>query len=506
MVFSEHVFLLLFLPACLAVFYVLRAAGWFRASVLALVIFSFVFYGYWSPIYLGLLIVTIGANYAMGLFLYRRGQGLAGRVVLILGVAFNLSLIVWFKYAGFLVVDVVGIRSFEDFFRGILLPIGISFFTFQQVAYLVDARARRTYEPSLLNYAMFIAFFPQLIAGPVVNHRYVETQFADLGRGRIDVGIIRFGAILFVIGLAKKVFVADVIGRDVDPMFAATLEGGQLAAWQAWLMVSAYRLQLYFDFSGYSDMAIGLAAMFGLRMPINFNSPYKSKSIAELWGRWHMSLSSFVRDYVYIPLGGNRHGRLNQLRNIFIGMFLIGIWHGAAWTFVVYALMMASAVCLNHATRFFWPAFSAWNTPLALVLKQTACLAFYFGTGAFFRAENMTSALSVWWSLVGLGQGAAIALPTPDPVFLVWCAAALVITLAMPNALQIVRYTPRLDQAWPTDPDAPVAPKEAARPDYVHPIRWRLERHAFVPFLCGLVLALCLAAGWRPAIFLYFNF
>ena len=509
MVFSEHVFLFVFLPACLVTFYTLRGLGLFRASMLAVVLFSFAFYGYWSLPYLGLLVVSIAVNYTAGLFLYHRGQGLAGRVLLWLGIAFNLGLIVWFKYAGFLVVGVAGIRSFADLFEGILLPIGISFFTFQQVAYLVDARARRTYEPSLLNYAMFIAFFPQLIAGPVVNHRYVEQQYIDLGRGRIDTALFRFGAILFTIGLAKKVLVADVIGRDVDPMFDATLAGGQIDTLTAWLMVSAYRLQLYFDFSGYSDMAIGLAAMFGLRLPINFNSPYKARSIIELWGRWHMSLSSFVRDYIYFPLGGSREGRLKQLRNIFIGMFLIGIWHGAAWTFVIYALMMASAVCLNHATRFLWPAFAAWNTPLALVFKQTLCLGFYFATGAFFRAETMDSALAVWWALFGLGgitPGPVLAFAAPDPWFLAWCAGAMAIALWLPNSLQIVRYAPRLDRAWPVAPDTAFDPRERQRYDFVAPIRARIETWVLTPLLGGVVVALCIAAGWRPAIFIYFNF
>lgn len=506
MLFSEHVFLFLFLPSCLLVHHALRRLALFRASVVALVLFSFIFYGYWSLPYLGLLIVSMLVNYALGLHLWHAPPGARAKAAMWVGVLFNLGLILYFKYAGFLIVEVTGFKSFEDVFAGILLPIGISFFTFQQIAYLVDAHAKRSVEPSLLNYAMFITFFPQLIAGPVVNHRYVATQYADLARGTLDRRILRFGVILFVIGLAKKVLVADVIGRQIDPMFALTTEGGQIAAAQSWLMVSAYRLQLYFDFSGYSDMAIGLAALFGLRLPINFNSPYKATSIIELWGRWHMSLSAFIRDYVYIPLGGSRHGKAKQLRNIFIGMFLIGIWHGAAWTFVVYALLMASAVCLNHLSRALWPAFSQWNTSPALALKWAMAIGFYFATGAFFRSETMDGALALSWGLVGLGSGAEVAFPPLDPMLLVWCAGAMAIALLAPNSLQIVRYTPELGEEWPANIGDPVDPARRVRYETVRPIRFALERRAVVPVACGLVLALCVAAGWQPAIFLYFNF
>ena len=506
MLFSEHVFLFLFLPCCLAVFYALRRLRLFRASVAALVLFSFIFYGYWSLPYLALLIVSMGVNYALGLYLWQVSPGWRAKAAMWGGVLFNLGLILYFKYAGFLVVEVAGFKSFEDVFAGILLPIGISFFTFQQIAYVVDAYAKRSVEPSLLNYAMFVTFFPQLIAGPVVNHKYVAQQYADLGSGALDRRILRFGIILFAIGLSKKVLIADVIGRQIDPMFALTTAGGNIAAAQSWLTVSAYRLQLYFDFSGYSDMAIGLAALFGLRLPINFNSPYKATSIIELWGRWHMSLSAFIRDYVYIPLGGSRHGKAKQLRNIFIGMFLIGIWHGAAWTFVVYALLMASAVCLNHLVRAVWPAFTRWDTAPARALKWSMAIGFYFATGAFFRSETMDGALALSWGLFGLGSGADIAFPAVDPTLLVWCAGAMALALLAPNSLQIVRYTQELGEEWPANIGEPVDPARRVRYDAVRPIRLALERHPVVPVACGLVLALCVAAGWQPAIFLYFNF
>ncbi len=253
-------------------------------------------------------------------------------------------------------------------------------------------------------------------------------------------------------------------------------------------------------------MAIGLAARFGLRLPVNFNSPYKSTSIIELWGRWHMSLSAFVRDYVYIPLGGSRHGKARQIRNIFIGMFLIGIWHGAAWTFVWYALMMASAVCLNHAVRALWPGFSAWNTLPATVLKWALAVGFYFVTGAFFRAETMDSALAVFGGLFGLGSGPQVAFAPVDPLLLAWCALAMAIALFLPNSLQICRYTTRLDETWPADPDVPPDPARARRYDHVRPLRWRAELWPLTPVLCGLAVAVCVAAGWQPAIFIYFNF
>lgn len=506
MVFSEHLFLLVFLPVCLAGFHLLRHMGLYRGSALWLVLFSFIFYGYWNVAYLAILIISIFVNYLLGLYLYRANKSFASFLAMLIGVAFNLGLILYFKYAGFLLYDVAQVSELEWLTREILLPIGISFFTFQQVAYIVDCRAGRTYEPSLINYMLFISCFPQLIAGPVVNHKYVGSQYEALTcEGQINQTIIKFGLILFVIGLAKKVLLADTIGRGVDPMFDVTLQGGDVGFWQAWFMVSAYRVQLYFDFSGYSDMAIGLAALFGFRLPINFNSPYKSKSIIELWGRWHMTLSRFVRDYVYIPLGGSRRGKAVQLRNIFIGMFLIGIWHGAAWTFVWYALAMSSAVCFNHLVRIFWPAFTAWETLPARAFKQALTLLFYFGTGALFRAENMDSANAILYGLFGLGHGEALAFPIIEPMFLIFCIIALCITLYTPNSLQITRYTEDLSKSWPNEEESAAAVKPKGY-GYVEPISLHIEKYRLTYLICGLLVAVCIAAGWQPAIFIYFNF
>ncbi|MCG8440709.1 MAG: MBOAT family protein, partial [Caulobacterales bacterium] len=350
MLFSSIGFLAGFLPAAVALVWAgARLAGPRGASV-ALLGCSLVFYGWAHPPYLALITASIGANYLLGRAIGRTGS----RGLVALGVALNLAALGWFKYAGLFASALADLAALDITLDGVVLPLAISFFTFQQIAYLVDARTRGTGRTGFLDYALFVAFFPQLIAGPIVHHRDVVPQFAGPGFARFERSDVAFGLALFSIGLAKKVLIADGLAPLADGAFAASAAGEPLASADAWAGVLAYSFQIYFDFSGYSDMALGLARIFGVRLPMNFNSPYKARSIVEFWRRWHITLSRFLRDYLYIPLGGNRRGGLARYRNLFIVMLLGGLWHGAAWTFVVWGGIHAVALIAERAIAARW--------------------------------------------------------------------------------------------------------------------------------------------------------
>jgi alginate O-acetyltransferase complex protein AlgI len=347
MLFNSYIFIFVFLPATWLIYSALRQRS--RELALAsLVGASIIYYGWWDVRYVWLIISSVTVNYALGRAisgLVLREKGVSASFAVFLGVAFNLGLLGYYKYAGFFVETVNDVAGVDWAVPNIVLPIGISFFTFQQIAFLVDARRLLTKEYSFLHYLLFVAFFPQLIAGPIVHHKELVPQFMR-GPTRPDARLLAVGITMFVIGLFKKTVLADTYGATCRPIFDGPTEA--LAFHQAWLGTLSYSLQIYFDFSGYCDMALGLACMFGVRLPANFDSPYKSRSIIEFWRRWHITLSRFLRDYVYIPLGGNRHGEPRRYFNIFATMTLGGIWHGAGWTFLVWGLFHSVMICLDH--------------------------------------------------------------------------------------------------------------------------------------------------------------
>ena len=411
MVFSSYIFLLAFLPAVLLGFYALRAVGRREASVTFLLIASAVFYAHWNLAHLALLVGSIVVNFFLGGWIATASKDRLRKMLLIGGVLFNLSLIFWFKYFSFVASNAAALTGVSHTFQYLVLPLGISFFTFQQIAYLVDCRRTKTHEKRPRDYALFVSFFPQLIAGPIVHHGYTRPQFAALAKSPLNLDMLPYGLMIFAMGLAKKTMIADPIARGIDPIWASAAMGDPLTAALAWTAAIGYTLQIYFDFSGYCDMAIGLAAMVGVRLPVNFNSPYKSRSIIEFWRRWHITLSNFLRDYVYIPLGGNRKGEVFRLRNIFLTMLIGGIWHGAAWTFIIWGAIHASLITVNHALRLYAPSFSAWSSTVALILKQIATLLFVILAWVFFRAADIGSAITV---LRGLAQPGPAAI---DPVY-----------------------------------------------------------------------------------------
>ncbi|MGN0371011.1 MAG: MBOAT family O-acyltransferase [Butyrivibrio sp.] len=326
MVFSSLTFLFIFLPVVLILYYVCRDITWKNVILL---ISSLVFYAWGEPVYVLLMIISIFFNYFIGkdIAVNRHKKG-----VLIFGIAVNLLILGYFKYSGFLIDTINQITGLSIQSRELPLPIGISFYTFQAMSYIIDVyRGNSRAQQKILPFAVYITMFPQLIAGPIVRYEDIENQ---LNSRRFSGKVFGDGVIIFVRGLAKKVILANCIGALHTEILGITTRSASVA----WIGAIAYTLQIFNDFSGYSDMAIGLGKMLGFEFPVNFNAPYRSLSVTEFWRRWHISLSTWFREYVYIPLGGNRKGALRQILNLLIVWFLTGLWHGASWNFVIWGM------------------------------------------------------------------------------------------------------------------------------------------------------------------------
>jgi alginate O-acetyltransferase complex protein AlgI len=387
MLFNSQVFITGFLPIVLALYYACASHRVARQTVVVLA--SLAFYGWWDIRFVPLLSGLTVANWLIAQWF---GQH-RGRWIPVLGVVLNLAVLGLFKYADFF-------RGAADALLGadfhpwrLILPLGISFFVFQKISYLIDLRRGDRHVYGFLDFCMFVAFFPQLIAGPIVRHNEIIHQFSlDPRRPEMWENLSR-GFVLFVIGVAKKVALADTLAMVADPLFDRSVTAS-LSAAEAWVATGAYTLQIYFDFSGYSDMAIGLALMFGLRLPINFNAPYRAVSIRDFWRRWHMTLSRFLRDYLYIPLGGNRCGALRQASNVVVTMLLGGLWHGANWTFVAWGGLHGVALAVNHV----WEG-CGFRLPRAVGWAVT--LLFVMAGWVLFRSADFSTAGDVLLSLAG---------------------------------------------------------------------------------------------------------
>ncbi len=474
MLFNSFVFIFVFLPLVLIAFYGARRFVSARASLAVLVLASFVFYAYWEPVYLLLLLASIGVNYLLG---QRLSVASPSRSLLATGVALNLGLLGYFKYTNFLIANSNSFFGLSVESAQIILPLAISFFTFQQIAYLVDCYRKIAVERDFLSYCLFVSFFPQLIAGPIVHHREMMPQFAAMADTRHLHPAYAAGISLFVIGLAKKVLLADNFAVYVNSYYGGAGDAA-LHVGDAWAAALAYHFQIYFDFSGYSDMAIGLGLLFGVRLPINFNSPTKAQSIIDFWRRWHMTLSRFLRDYLYISLGGNRRGPSRRYLNLVITMTLGGLWHGAAWTFVFWGVLHGTYLLLNHAWRALCERFHLatlrTNGAYRLASLALTLLAVVIAW-VYFRAPDMATANQTVLAMFGRGElglsspfqatvhsagfGALLGLfgvELPAGVLMtVVVASGLAVTLLLPNSMQLVallendstiRWRPRL--AW----------------------------------------------------------
>ncbi|PWF47650.1 MBOAT family O-acyltransferase [Massilia glaciei] len=385
MLFNSFSFLFLYLPLVLAGFFVLGrtsprwAAVWLGMASLA-------FYGVGSARHVPLLLASIMFNFAAARAI-THAAGTARRRVLLAAVAANLALLAYYKYANFF-LGAVGAQSQ----LAIILPVGISFFTFTQIAFLVDCHRREASEVRFSHYFLFVSYFPHLVAGPVLHHKEMMPQFADARNYRPLAANFAIGMSIFVVGLAKKVLIADNLSPLAGPVFAA---GAHPQMIEAWVGVLAYTFQLYFDFSGYSDMAIGLSRMFGVKLPLNFNAPHKALDIGAFWRRWHMTLSRFLRDYLYIALGGGRLGRLKRYRNLMLTMLLGGLWHGAGWTFVAWGALHGGFLVLHHC----WQAWGGFR--LAPLAAQALTFLAVMLAWVFFRAPDFGTAFDILGALAG---------------------------------------------------------------------------------------------------------
>lgn len=329
MVFSSSEFIFIFLPIVLIGYYILGKFLSRRVQKCLLVLASLFFYGYFKISYLLIIIISIIINYFIAKLLQKNKEN---NYIFIVGIIFNIGLLGYFKYFNFL-IESINVALHQNFsLHNILLPLGISFFTFQQFSFLVSVKKGEEKISSFIDYSLFVTFFPQLVAGPIVTYSEMIPQFEDKNRSKISFDYIALGIYLFILGLFKKIVIADTLALYVSNGFS--LENIGFVA--SWVTSLAYTLQIYFDFSGYSDMAIGLGKMFNIDLPINFNSPYKSASIKEFWGRWHITLGRALANFIYYPLGGNRKGKLKTYRNLLITFFVSGLWHGASWTFVIW--------------------------------------------------------------------------------------------------------------------------------------------------------------------------
>ena len=402
MLFNSFGFIFLFLPLTLAGFYWSARKFGNEIAMLWLVLASLFFYAWWNPVYIVLLLASMVFNFYVG---RRLGQQ-PKKWLLTTGIAANLGLLGYYKYANFF-VDNVNLLADANWQVGdILLPLAISFFTFQQIAYLVDSYQGITKEYSPVHYALFVSFFPQLIAGPIVHHKEMLPQFESKRSFAFNQQDFAIGLSIFAIGLFKKTVLADSAALYANPVFLTADSGQQLDFFTAWMGALAYTFQLYFDFSGYSDMAIGLARMFGIKLPLNFYSPYKATNISEFWRRWHMTLSRFLRDYVYIPLGGNRNGNIRRYSNLMTTMLLGGLWHGAGWNFVIWGALHGAylSICQMWQTLIksilgyqpnnaFYRVFAWLTTFIAVIIGWV-----------FFRATTLDGAIVMLQSMIGMNE------------------------------------------------------------------------------------------------------
>ena len=421
MVFSSATFIIGFLPVVLLGFLILSGAQRQRMAAAWLTLSSLVFYGWWNPWCVPMLLASILANYLLGGHLVRKPS----RTVLILGIIGNILPLLYFKYTTFLLTNIDAAFGLDWQIREIVLPLAISFFTFQQIAYLSDAHDGAVVEHDFLNYCLFITFFPHLIAGPITHHREMLSQFGNPDNFRPRFDNISIGVTLFGLGLAKKVVLADPLGTLASPAFAAAADGQGLALLDAWGAALAYALQIYFDFSGYTDMAIGLGLLFGISLPPNFDSPFKARNVIEFWSRWHMTLTRFLTAYVYNPIvlratraraaAGRplpRRGKMSPGTFLalvawptILTMFVSGVWHGAGWQFVVFGLLHGAYLVAAHGWRA-WKASRGWTLDDDRALPHAAAVLLTFlcvvVALVFFRAESVPAALALLAGMAGL--------------------------------------------------------------------------------------------------------
>jgi alginate O-acetyltransferase complex protein AlgI len=456
MLFNSNAFIFVFLPVTLIVYHLLRRAAPPASCFWWLFVASIAFYGYWDPRFLLVLGGSLLCNFALGRLITRDRK----RAYLILGIVGNLALLGTFKYLNFFTQELSVVAGRDLTLPRLALPLGISFFTFTQIAFLVDAFRGRVTQLRFVNYGLFVTFFPHLIAGPIVHHGELMPQFDQPLSIRRLWRASAVGLALFTLGLFKKVIIADNLAAAASPMFDAAALGTAPNFFTAWSGTLAYSLQIYFDFSGYSDMALGLSLLFGVRLPMNFNSPYKAANIIDFWRRWHMTLSRFLRDYLYFPLGGNRHGKVRRYVNLMLVMVIGGLWHGAGWTFLLWGALHGLYLVVNHAWQRFVRAPP--GVGYRLGAQAVTLLAVVFAW-VVFRSTSIDAATSIYRAMLGF-DGISMPLEFASVAKLLglhhlaffaensrfdfymglaWIGGAGAVALLMPNSIEILaRYRP----------------------------------------------------------------
>jgi len=460
MLFNSYEFIFLFLPVTFAVYFWLNKKRLTQASKSWLVFASLFFYSWWNIIYLPLILGSILFNFAIGSTITKMGdsvsvkKGFSRKGLLTFGIVSNIALLAYFKYMDFFITNANTLLGSQWSLMHIVLPLGISFFTFTQIAYLVDAYRNEVKEMDYLNYSLFVTFFPHLLAGPILHHKEMMPQFDSLKSKVINYNNIAAGLFLFSIGLFKKVVIADTFAQWANAGFDSAQSLNLIEAWATSL---SYTFQLYFDFSGYTDMALGVALLFNIRLPINFNSPYKALDIQDFWRRWHITLSRFLRDYIYIPLGGNRNGEFRTYSNLFTVFLVGGLWHGASWMFIIWGALHGSAIVIHRAWK-------------SLGLSMNKYLAWFITfnfiniTWIFFRAKEWDAAKNILSAMVGANGIVLPLFAQPKLLFLthygiefgnwllavtssgvltiLWILAGFIITLLFSNSMHIIKKHP----------------------------------------------------------------
>ena len=396
MLFNSYEYLFVFLPLTVIIYFLLNRRRYTKAATAWLVLASLIFYSWWNVKYLALIIGSILVNFSAGSVLGNLGkerpESRSRKYVLLFGVLFNIVLLGYYKYADFFVANLNALTGLHVGLQKIILPLGISFFTFTQIAYLVDTYKGTAREYEFLNYSLFVTFFPHLLAGPIIHHKEMMPQFANIRNKVLNYRNLSLGLFLFFIGLFKKIIIADELAPVANAGFDAMRS---LTFVEAWVTSLSYTLQLYFDFSAYTDMALGAALLFNIRLPFNFNSPYKALDITDFWRRWHMTLSRFLRDYVYIPLGGNRQGTFRTYQNLMATFLVGGLWHGAGWTFVFWGFLHGAGTLVHRL----W---SRINVPLPRALAWLITFNFVNIAWVFFRARSWPDAVKVVKGMAGI--------------------------------------------------------------------------------------------------------
>jgi alginate O-acetyltransferase complex protein AlgI len=502
--FNSLEFIFVFLPVILAGYLIIgKIIATPAARIIWLALASLAFYGYWNVNFLPVIGISIAINFLFALAI--TGFPRLSKATFVLAVAANLGALGFYKYANFAIGIFNSVAPLPLQPVSMTLPLGISFFTFTQIAYLADVTIGRAHERNFIKYVLFVTYFPHLIAGPIMHHREMMPQF-DKAEPRLPSDRLAISFTIFAIGLFKKVVIADYMSTIADPIFNAASKAN-ITILDAWGGALAYSLQIYYDFSGYCDMAIGMSLLFGIVLPFNFDAPYKAQNIAEFWHRWHITLSRFLRDYLYIPLGGNRHGEARRNFNLAATMLIGGLWHGAGWTFIVWGGLHGLFLIVNHS----WVKLTERVPVLArageTVVYAVLCLALtqfcVVIAWVFFRADSLATAQRVLRAMLGLGasQAAPAVIVGVEPVLSSMgfglIAAGYLACLVLPNVNELFRNryrvgidTYRLPQAW-----------SLLRLHWSMRVPWAVATAAML--VAGIIAILAVGEG-TP--FLYFQF